>query len=237
MIQSKTIPLLLGLIAVLSGVLIWLGYRAEAQPAPTDPSQSSVPASAPQKTTDPDDWRLTLVNPWHALPEGYAPELADVENGYQVDARCAAALENMLAGCRAAGLSPLLCSAYRTQEKQTSLYNNLVNKLIARGCSQEEAQAKAGTEVALPGTSEHQLGLAVDIVDLNHQVLDHTQEDTAVQQWLMAHCWEYGFILRYPADKSEITGIIYEPWHYRYVGEEYALALRDAGLCLEEFLY
>lgn len=237
MIQSKTIPLLLGLIAVLSGVLIWLGYRAEAQPAPTDPSQSSVPAGAPQKTTDPDDWRLTLVNPWHALPEGYAPELADVENGYQVDARCAAALENMLAGCRAAGLSPLLCSAYRTQEKQASLYNNLVNKLIARGCSQEEAQAKAGTEVALPGTSEHQLGLAVDIVDLNHQVLDHTQEDTAVQQWLMAHCWEYGFILRYPADKSEITGIIYEPWHYRYVGEEYALALRDAGLCLEEFLY
>ena len=106
MIQSKTIPLLLGLIAVLSGVLIWLGYRAEAQPAPTDPSQSSVPAGAPQKTTDPDDWRLTLVNPWHALPEGYAPELADVENGYQVDARCAVALENMLAGCRAAGLSP-----------------------------------------------------------------------------------------------------------------------------------
>ena len=236
MLRPKTIPLLLGLIAVLSGVLIWLGHRAEAQTAPTAPSQSSVPASAPQKTTDPDDWRLTLVNPWHPLPEGYEPELTQIENGHQVDARCAAALENMLAGCRAAGLSPLICSAYRTQEKQTSLYQNLVSKLIARGYSQEDAQAKAGIEVAIPGTSEHQLGLAVDIVDLNHQVLDHTQQDTAVQQWLMAHCWEYGFILRYPSDKSEITGIIYEPWHYRYVGEDYALALRDAGLCLEEFL-
>lgn len=235
MLGRKIIIPLLGLLVIV-GALIWLGHRAGAQTAPTDPAQATVPTGAPQKTTDPDDWRLTLVNPWHPLPEGYEPELTQIENGHQVDARCAAALENMLAGCRAAGLSPLICSAYRTQEKQTSLYQNLVSKLIARGYSQEDAQAKAGIEVAIPGTSEHQLGLAVDIVDLNHQVLDHTQEDTAVQQWLMAHCWEYGFILRYPSDKSEITGIIYEPWHYRYVGEDYALALRDAGLCLEEFL-
>ena len=235
MLGRKIIIPLLGLLVIV-GALIWLGHRAEAQTTPTDPAQATVPTGAPPKTTDPADWRLPLVNPWHPLPEGYEPELTQIENGHQVDARCAAALENMLAGCRAAGLSPLICSAYRTQEKQTSLYQNLVSKLIARGYSQEDAQAKAGIEVAIPGTSEHQLGLAVDIVDLNHQVLDHTQEDTAVQQWLMAHCWEYGFILRYPSDKSEITGIIYEPWHYRYVGEDYALALRDAGLCLEEFL-
>ena len=166
MLGRKIIIPLLGLLVIV-GALIWLGHRAEAQTTPTDPAQATVPTGAPQKTTDPDDWRLTLVNPWHPLPEGYEPELTQIENGHQVDARCAAALENMLAGCRAAGLSPLICSAYRTQEKQTSLYQNLVSKLIARGYSQEDAQAKAGIEVAIPGTSEHQLGLAVDIVDLN----------------------------------------------------------------------
>lgn len=88
-----------------------------------------------------------------------------------------------------------------------------------------------------PGTSEHQLGLAVDIVDADYQLLNHAQEDTAVHQWLLEHCWDYGFILRYPADKGDVTGIIYEPWHYRYVGREHAQAIRAAGLCLEEYLY
>ena len=87
-----------------------------------------------------------------------------------------------------------------------------------------------------PGTSEHQAGLAVDIVSVDYQILDEGQEDTPLQQWLMEHCWEYGFILRYPPDKGEKTGIIYEPWHYRYVGREYAQAIRQSGLCLEEFL-
>jgi len=90
--------------------------------------------------------------------------------------------------------------------------------------------------VAVPGTSEHQLGLAVDIVDLDHQLLDETQEDTPVQRWLLAHSWEYGFILRYPSEKSELTGIIYEPWHYRYVGKEHAKVMFQQGVCLEEYV-
>ena len=80
------------------------------------------------------------------------------------------------------------------------------------------------------------MGLAVDLVDRNYQQLDESQENTPAQKWLMEHCWEYGFILRYPNSKSEITGIIYEPWHYRYVGVEEALKIRDSGLCLEEYL-
>ena len=87
-----------------------------------------------------------------------------------------------------------------------------------------------------PGTSEHQAGLAVDIVSVEYQVLDEGQEDTPLQQWLMAHCWEYGFILRYPTDKSDLTGVGYEPWHYRYVGEEAAKAVTEQGICLEEYL-
>lgn len=177
-----------------------------------------------------------LVNPWNAIPQGYQPELETVENGYQVDQRCASALAAMLADCRAAGYSPLIRSAYRTQAQQTTFYQNLVQARMAQGLSQTEAQKQAATEVAVPGTSEHQLGLAVDLVDASYQVLDEAQASTPAQQWLVAHCWEYGFILRYPAEKQDITGIIYEPWHYRYVGRDHAQAIRQSGQCLEEFL-
>lgn len=90
--------------------------------------------------------------------------------------------------------------------------------------------------MAVPGTSEHQLGLALDIVDISNQTLDESQENTPVQKWLMNNSWRYGFILRYPTDKSDITGISYEPWHYRYVGKKAAKEIYDAQICLEEYL-
>lgn len=230
----KKIWIPLALLAALTALLLWLGLRQEPSPqAPTAPAQASQDPQAPQDALP---WNLPLVNPWNPLPPDWDLQLEEIENGHQVDARCADALRAMLADCRAAGLDPLICSSYRTQEKQTALYNNLVNKLLARGLSQAETETQAAAQVARPGTSEHQLGLAVDIVDRSHQVLDASQENTPVQQWLMEHCWDYGFLLRYPSDKRDITGIIYEPWHYRYVGVEAAQAIRDRGLCLEEFL-
>ena len=90
--------------------------------------------------------------------------------------------------------------------------------------------------IAVPGTSEHEIGLAVDIVDVNYQLLDDEQENTGTQQWLMKNCWKYGFILRYPQNKKDITGVIYEPWHYRYVGRKNAKKIMKQGLCLEEYL-
>ena len=90
--------------------------------------------------------------------------------------------------------------------------------------------------MAVPGTSEHQLGLAVDLVDNHNWSLDESQASMPAQQWLIKHSWEYGFILRYPGDKGELTGIIYEPWHYRYVGKEAARVIHQQGLCLEEYL-
>ena len=90
--------------------------------------------------------------------------------------------------------------------------------------------------MAPPGTSEHQTGLAVDIMATDYPVLDEKQAQTEEQQWLMEHCWEYGFILRYPTDKSSVTGIGYEPWHYRYVGQETAASIYERGLCLEEYI-
>lgn len=103
------------------------------------------------------------------------------------------------------------------------------------GYSEEGAREEAARWVARPGTSEHETGLAVDIVDKGYQILDRKQEQTPVQQWLMEHCVRYGFILRYPTDKSELTGIGYEPWHYRYVGPEAAAAIMEQGICLEEY--
>lgn len=182
------------------------------------------------------DWQLILVNAQHALPDDFSVELADVGSGHSVDARIASALQVMLDDCRAAGLEPLICSSYRTQQIQQSLFDDKVQRLIAEGYAPDAAQAKAGTVVAAPGTSEHQTGLAVDLVDAGNQNLDETQEQTPVQQWLIAHSWEYGFVLRYPNDKSSVTGIIYEPWHYRYVGKDAARDMHEGGLCLEEYL-
>ena len=182
------------------------------------------------------DWQLRLVNPWHAMPADYAPELTDIGGGQAVDARCADALLEMLEDCRSAGLSPVVCSSYRTWETQQALYDNKIARVMAEGYSEADAPAVAATVVAVPGTSEHQLGLAVDIVDAGYMEMDEAQEQTAVQQWLMAHCQEYGFILRYPTGKSETTGIIYEPWHYRYVGREAAQEITARGICLEEYL-
>lgn len=183
----------------------------------------------------PDGIHVTLVNPWHFIPEDYEVDLVTVR-GYQVDARCAEALAQMLSDCERAGLEPRLCSAYRTQEKQEQLFTRKVRTYTSKGYSEDEAKELAGTEVAVPGTSEHQLGLAVDVVDNGNWNLDETQASTPTQIWLMEHCWEYGFILRYPNEKSAITGIIYEPWHYRYVGVEMAMELKNSGLCLEEYL-
>ena len=123
-----------------------------------------------------------------------------------------------------------------SQAKQQELYENKLQRLIEEGYSYENAVTEAGTVVAVPGTSEHQTGLALDIVDASYQILDQGQEDTLVQQWLIEHSWEYGFVLRYPNAKSEITGIIYEPWHYRYVGREAAREMTELDLCLEEYV-
>lgn len=183
-----------------------------------------------------EDWQLVLVNPWNKLPEDFRVELKKLSNGLRVDARIYDDLSAMLSDCRKAGLSPLVCSAYRSQETQTRLYRNKISRLRAAGYTAEKAVQEAGRWVAVPGTSEHQTGLAVDLVAASYQILDQKQEQTAEQKWLMEHCWEYGFILRYPTDKSEITGIGYEPWHYRYVGKTAAAAIHDSGLCLEEYL-
>ena len=189
------------------------------------------------RTTSFNESLLILVNPWNEVPEDYSVQLDTVED-FQVDRRCARQLVKMLSDCRAVGENylPIICSAYRTQEYQEMLYRNKILRLLAEGVPNKDAPATAAKSVALPGTSEHQLGLAVDIISETYTNLDQWQEHTPVQQWLMANCWRYGFILRYPNGTSETTGIIYEPWHYRFVGVETAKAVTESGLVFEDYL-
>lgn len=178
---------------------------------------------------------LTLVNPWNEVPEDLDVSLATVD-GYLVDRRCQRALSDMLSDCREQGYLPIICSAFRTMEYQDMLYNNKIKRLMAEGVPRADAPSIAAQSVAIPGTSEHQLGLAVDIISETYTNLDRYQEQTAVQQWIMQNCWRYGFILRYPNGTTDITGIIYEPWHYRYVGAVTAKAVHESGLVFEEYL-
>lgn len=180
--------------------------------------------------------KIILVNPWHFIPYDYTSDIVNAEDGYMIDSSCKDDLLQMLADCRKAGFDARITSAYRRPQTQINLYNNKVWYFLDQGYDEDTARKEAAKIIAVPGTSEHELGLAVDLVDSSYWVLDEAQEDTPAQKWLMAHCWEYGFILRYPNEKSDSTGIIYEPWHYRYVGKELALELKDTGLCLEEYL-
>ena len=183
-----------------------------------------------------DAWKLVLVNKWNEMEEGYVPELTEYAEGHLVDARIEDALRDMIGGAKKAGYAIYLLSAYRDVDKQTDLYEAEVAKWRAAGYTQKAAEEQAGTIVAVPGTSEHHLGLAVDLVSSEHVKLDEGAEKTKGYKWLAAHCHEYGFILRYPNGTTEITGIIYEPWHFRYVGVEAAAEIMEAGITLEEYL-
>lgn len=179
---------------------------------------------------------VVLVNPWTPLPAEQQTDLLPLDSGFYVAVECYEPLNRMLSDCAAAGYTPAVCSAYRTQEYQEYLYQRKVDYYLAKGCEQDEAEELAGTVVAVPGTSEHQLGLAVDLIEEDYPYLNEQQAETETQKWLMEHCWEYGFILRYPTEASDITGIIYEPWHYRYVGVEIAQEIHALGITLEEYL-
>ena len=181
-------------------------------------------------------WYLTLVNSENPIDDNYQITLTRLRNKQAIDSRCYPELQAMMDDCRAAGLSPIICSSYRTYEKQEELFEQQVQEFINQGYGKLDAQKKAAGAVARPGTSEHELGLAIDIVDESNQRLNQYQENTAVQRWLMQNSWRYGFILRYPSDKTDITGIQYEPWHYRFVGKEAARIIYENNWTLEEYL-
>ena len=224
-----------GLRAAAAATALTLTLTGAWAAEPAAAQEQVQPAGAAEETVS-TPWQLVLVNAWHTLPADFTVETTAIGGGLRVDRRIAQDLQTMLADCRKAGLKPMVCSAYRTRATQQRLYRNKIARLRAAGYAEADAIKEAGRWVAPPDTSEHQTGLALDLISSRYQVLDQKQEDTAEQKWLMEHSWEYGFVLRYPTDKSAITGIGYEPWHYRYVGRDAAVAMHASGQCLEEYL-
>ena len=182
------------------------------------------------------DWQLLLVNESHPLEDDFKVELVSVDGGQKVDVRIADELNRMMSDMRKEGMRPIVCSGYRTIEKQSKLFDEYIKEKLKAGWEYSDAFFRAKMRIALPGTSEHHTGLAVDIVGMSHQSLDDGQADTKEAKWLAEHCTEYGFILRYPEGKTDITGIDYESWHFRYVGAEAAAYIMENELTLEEFI-
>ena len=181
-------------------------------------------------------WQVLMVNPWNTVPEVYEVNLSDVGGGHSIASEAAVDFANMIYALQQLEMGPIITSSYRSGTRQQEIFDERVAKYMGQGMTEEEAFALTATSVAIPGTSEHQLGLAMDMTDAQYNKLDAGQMETPTQLWLIENSWRYGFILRYPEGKSEITGIIYEPWHYRHVGKELAAELYELGLTLEEYL-
>ena len=216
---------LLGAALLCAAVLLFAGRVLPGLGAAAQ-SLFALPQSQPVGSGD-----LLLVNRSHPLPRGYTVELTPLSHGQRVASRILPDLQAMFNQARAEGLALFVREGYRTARQQQQLLEEKQAAYRAEGLSRKRARQAAEAYVAPVDASEHQLGLAVDI---NADTARSSREQ--VYAWLAAHAHEYGFILRYPADKTEHTGFAYEPWHYRYVGRQAAAEIHAQGLCLEEYL-
>ncbi len=206
-------------------------------PVETDAEESRTLLSqgAEEVTFSSDDWKLILVNKQHPIPDDYEFNLGTISGSMQCDERVISPLFDMLKAARADGVNLIVCSPYRDLGRQTMLFGNKVDRYMGGGMSYMDAYNLASQAVTVPGSSEHQIGLAIDIITDGYSSLDEGFGETAAGKWLADNSAKYGFILRYPSGKEEITSIEYEPWHFRYVGVDAAGVITDNGLCLEEF--
>lgn len=218
------------LLAAVAGAVLFLYAQAGQVFSQEAEKSNSAPQTVPIAAKE-EPWNLILVNWEYSLPEDYQPTLVQLSNGEQIEERVYPFLQKMFDDARRQGVFPVVSSGYRTQETQQMLYDQEIAKYREQGYGEAEAVEKAAGWVALPGTSEHQLGLAADI---NADPTRSSSEE--VYQWLAENSWRYGFILRYPQDKVALTRIQYEPWHFRYVGAEAAKEIYENGWCLEEYL-
>lgn len=181
------------------------------------------------------EWQYVLINKDTPI-KSYAPSVRQFgSDGPYVDKRIIDSLSSLVDAAKEAGFEPYISVGYRSYADQQQLFNEKASELSQNGAyTYEEAQQIAAEIVAKPGTSDHQTGLAVDILDKEYEVLDYSKMDSKFFDWLDANCAQFGFIKRYPSNKKSVTGWD-EPWHYRYVGKEVAEFIMKNGMCLEEF--
>ena len=205
-----------------------------SQPADSTPPDAS--SAAPVETIPRDEWYMVLANRSSVLPGDFTVAETATVGEAVIDARIAEALRQMVNDAAATGVKLKPTNGYRSIARQQELWDARVKTLMEGGLSQADAETKAIDYTSAPGTSDHNTGLGLDIVSEDHPAKDAGFAETAAAQWLAEHAADYGFILRYPSDKTEATGMDYEPWHYRYVGSEQAHKIKESGLCLEEYL-
>jgi D-alanyl-D-alanine carboxypeptidase len=212
-------------------------------PTPADgTTESSSPTDEPEPPPEvvhayDNEWAFVLICRDNPLPADFEVVLAsieDEEDWLRIDERAVGYAEAMLEASRRDGLSIVVIEGYRTIERQREIYERRINYYLNMGLSEVHAVLVAETEVARPGASEHNAGLALDFASSNRDV--YLFEDSAEFAWLIENSWQYGFILRYPDNALHITGFIYEPWHFRFVGVERAREITESGLTLEEFI-
>lgn len=181
------------------------------------------------------NWELILINRHYSIGKNYTPKLAPSvttdPNSKQLDYRVAPHYNEMYQAAAKEGIYLTPLSGYRSYDRQKTNFENKIDKYIKEGYSKADATNEAAKIILPPGTSEHNAGLAMDITSL-----EQSFENSKAFAWLSENAADYGFILRYPKDKQHITEIIYEPWHWRYVGVENAKKIKSSGLCLEEYL-
>lgn len=185
---------------------------------------------------DKSSWNLLLVNKQHPIPEDYTFTLGTIKGVMKCDERILVPLAELLEGAKEDGINLIVCSPYRDISRQEYLFDRKMKTYINNGYSYIDAYKEASSVVAVPGASEHQIGISIDIICDEYALLDEGFGETKAGIWLRDNSYKYGFILRYPRDKEYITGIIYEPWHYRYVGIEAAKYIYEHNLTLEEFI-
>ena len=196
----------------------------------TTNTSSSNTTETPKKKID--DWRVTLANYENILPENFTVKVSNIDSTRQFDSRAIGELTDMMNAMRKAGITNIwVQSAYRSVARQKELYDASVQKYLKQGKTQEEAQKLTDEYINKPGSSDHNLGLAVDF-----NYVDNKFEKLERFKWLQQHAEEYGFVLRYPKDKENITKIAYESWHWRYVGKEHAQKMNELNMCLEEYV-
>lgn len=229
--RPHILKILILLLTVLLTVILYRISQSDSEPTGTTLKTILADLSNRTATDTSEDWELLLVNRTHKIPINYSVTLTELSNGKKVDQRIYPSLQQMFDDARATGLALFVREGYRTAEDQQQIMDERITKYENQGYSKTEATKLAEEYIAIPGTSEHQLGLSVDI---NADTTKCSSEK--VYQWLDKNAWKYGFIKRYPSDKTDITGISNEPWHYRYVGKDAAKTMKEENLCLEEYL-
>lgn len=185
---------------------------------------------------DKNDWKLLLVNKTHTIPDDYTFTLGNIKGSMKCDERILVPLKDMFEAAAKDGVNLTVVSPYRDLSRQEYLFDRKMKNYINMGYSYIEAYKISSQAVTVPGASEHQIGLSLDILCDNYKNLDEGFGDTEGGKWMAKNSYKYGFILRYPQGKEEITGIMYEPWHFRYVGVDAATVIFENNMTLEEFI-